>query len=35
LDIVLMSPDGEAATTYPGENRSLVIGQPVLASGDS
>jgi hypothetical protein len=35
FDIVLMSPDGEAATTYPGENRSLVIGQPVLASGDS
>lgn len=33
--IVLMSPDGEAATTYPGESRSLVIGQPVLTSGDS
>ena len=35
FDIVLMSPDGEAATTYLGESRSLVIGQPVLGSGDS
>lgn len=35
FDILLMSPDGEAATSYPGENRSLVIGQPALASEGS
>lgn len=35
FDIVLMSPASAATAIYPGENRSLVIGQPVLAPGDS